>query len=41
VDDVESAKNMLVENNCKIVTGGKNWSWFEDPFGIVYDIIQR
>jgi catechol 2,3-dioxygenase-like lactoylglutathione lyase family enzyme len=41
VDDIEKAKTILSENNCKIITGGKNWFWFEDPFGIVYDIIQK
>ena len=41
VNDVELTKQNLIENGCKIVREGKNWFWFKDPFGMVYDIIQK
>jgi len=41
VENVESTKQYLMENGCKIVREGKNWFWFQDPFGMVYDIIQK
>ncbi len=41
VDDIELAKKRLTENGCKIVRGGKSWFWFEDPFGMVFDVIQK
>ena len=41
VSDFEKAKKILIENGCEIVDGGDKWLWFKDPFGIVYDIIEK
>jgi catechol 2,3-dioxygenase-like lactoylglutathione lyase family enzyme len=41
VKKIEDAKKILIEHGCEIVDGGDKWIWFKDPFGIVYDIIEK
>jgi catechol 2,3-dioxygenase-like lactoylglutathione lyase family enzyme len=43
VSDYEKAKQYLIKNGCRII---KEWSedralYFEDPFGIVIDIVEK
>lgn len=41
VKDFTEANELLVNHGCSIVREGKNWLWFKDPFGMIYDIIQQ
>lgn len=41
VKDFTKAKEHLINNGCSILREGKNWLWFKDPFGMIYDIIQE
>ena len=41
VDDLTEAKEELVNAGCEIVEEGKNWMWFKDPFGNIYDLIEQ
>ena len=40
VNNIEAAKQSLLENGCTILREDKNSLYFRDPFGITYDIIQ-
>jgi catechol 2,3-dioxygenase-like lactoylglutathione lyase family enzyme len=40
VDNFEEAKEILLNAGCEYIQGGKNWLWFKDPFGNVFDIIE-
>jgi catechol 2,3-dioxygenase-like lactoylglutathione lyase family enzyme len=41
VKNFTEAKELLLNNGCSIVREGKNWLWFKDPFGMIYDIIKQ
>lgn len=41
VGDFAKAKVLLENNGCTIIKGGKNWMWFKDPFGNVFDAVQE
>jgi catechol 2,3-dioxygenase-like lactoylglutathione lyase family enzyme len=41
VDNFEEAKELLIKSGCEYIQGGKNWLWFKDPFGNVFDIIEE
>ncbi len=41
VANAEEAKELLINNGCKIVSEFKGGFWFNDPFGITYDVIQQ
>ncbi len=40
VNNIEAAKQSLLENGCVILREDKNSLYFRDPFGITYDIVQ-
>jgi catechol 2,3-dioxygenase-like lactoylglutathione lyase family enzyme len=40
VNDIQAAKQSLLENGCTILREDQNSLYFRDPFGITYDIIQ-
>ncbi len=41
VSDFSQAKELLLANGCEITREGKDWLWFKDPFGMVYDVIGK
>ncbi|NYF92021.1 VOC family protein [Tunturiibacter empetritectus] len=40
VEDINAARQSLLDNGCEILREGQNSLYFRDPFGITYDIIQ-
>jgi catechol 2,3-dioxygenase-like lactoylglutathione lyase family enzyme len=40
VDDLVTAKKLLIENGCVILREDRNSLYFRDPFGMVYDVVQ-
>lgn len=40
VKNMVEAKNRLKESGCKILVDRKNSLYFQDPFGMVYDLIE-
>ncbi|HMK95027.1 MAG TPA: VOC family protein [Candidatus Limnocylindrales bacterium] len=43
VDDYDRAKQYLVKNGCRIIKEwpGERAFYFEDPFGVIIDIVQK
>jgi catechol 2,3-dioxygenase-like lactoylglutathione lyase family enzyme len=41
VDSLIGAKKKLLGAGCEIVKEGKDWMWFKDPFGNIFDVIEQ